>query len=217
MPWKPNSVNNKQTPYDSRWQRIRAQTLQGEPLCRLCLTAGRTIPATVVDHITPISDGGTHVASNLQPLCKHCHNSIKTPNDTASRKARTEADINLKCVALGSETLIGLDLRQVRLLASKRMPLQQAHQVMLAASDGILAARLSGMLPPLAMTIVVDDALYTKQASIRWQIPITIDPLLELPTPKDLESQWLRERWSVEYLARHDNTNKGNQTETSRL
>jgi hypothetical protein len=35
------------------WARRRAHQLMIEPLCRLCLEAGRVTPATVADHVTP--------------------------------------------------------------------------------------------------------------------------------------------------------------------
>ncbi|GAB5501332.1 MAG: HNH endonuclease signature motif containing protein [Pseudohongiellaceae bacterium] len=54
--------------YDAKWRRIRNRVLAGEPNCRVC---GRV--ATEVDHITPLTRGGTHALSNLQPLCKSCH------------------------------------------------------------------------------------------------------------------------------------------------
>jgi len=48
-------------------------------LCVYCLQVDRTTPATVVDHIIP-HRGDKKLfwdQSNWQPLCKHCHDSIK--------------------------------------------------------------------------------------------------------------------------------------------
>lgn len=50
-------------------QRIRAE----EPLCRVCLAEGRTRPTTEVDHIVPLSQGGTDDRGNKQGLCDPCH------------------------------------------------------------------------------------------------------------------------------------------------
>lgn len=66
--------------YTSRWRRIRKQVLAEDPLCCHCEARGRVTLATEVDHITPLSDGGTHERDNLQPLCKSCH-SKKTAQD----------------------------------------------------------------------------------------------------------------------------------------
>ena len=59
----------------SYWRRLRAQVLQQEPLCRLCLNAHprRLRPAEEVDHIVDVRDGGSDQRSNLQALCRRCH------------------------------------------------------------------------------------------------------------------------------------------------
>ncbi|NBW09689.1 MAG: HNH endonuclease [Caulobacteraceae bacterium] len=49
--------------------------LREEPLCRHCGAA-----ASQVDHIVPLSRGGTDARENLQPLCHSCH-SKKTASE----------------------------------------------------------------------------------------------------------------------------------------
>lgn len=66
--------------YNRSWEKIRAATLARSPLCVHCEREGRVTAATEVDHITPLSKGGTHASANLQTLCKSCH----------SRKTRGE-------------------------------------------------------------------------------------------------------------------------------
>ena len=56
------------------WQKLRAQVLEGEPLCRHCAARGLTVPATDVDHMNGADDNRLE---SLQPLCHECH-SIKT-------------------------------------------------------------------------------------------------------------------------------------------
>ena len=59
----------------ARWRNARAFVLAREPLCRMCLELGRTVPATVVDHIKA-HKGDLDLFNdldNLQPLCKPCH------------------------------------------------------------------------------------------------------------------------------------------------
>lgn len=83
MPWEPKKHNLKKEQkhkftsriapsrrgYDHHWRKLRLTILQEEPLCRSCQE-----PATCVDHITPLSQGGDNSRWNLQPLCASCHN-----------------------------------------------------------------------------------------------------------------------------------------------
>ena len=52
---------------------LRAIVLAEEPLCQPGLRAGRVEASTAVDHIVPLSEGGTDDRSNLQGICEDCH------------------------------------------------------------------------------------------------------------------------------------------------
>lgn len=69
-------------------QRIRNAVLSREPLCRACYAKGRYTAATELDHIIPLHAGGTNDASNLQPLCRECHQA-KTVRDMGYRERVT--------------------------------------------------------------------------------------------------------------------------------
>lgn len=83
--------------YDSRWRGYTARFLREFPRCgdrppeaapctehSTCAAAGRPVPATVVDHITP--HRGDPVLfwsrSNHQALCKPCHDRKTGSEDT---------------------------------------------------------------------------------------------------------------------------------------
>lgn len=60
----------------TRWREVRAAQLRADPLCAMCRSAGKLTPATVVDHIKPIKQGGERFDyDNLQSLCWSCHSS----------------------------------------------------------------------------------------------------------------------------------------------
>ena len=61
-------------------QRLRRYVFARNPLCVLCEARGFTRPAVELDHITPISQGGSDRLDNLQGLCRACHDS-KTRRD----------------------------------------------------------------------------------------------------------------------------------------
>lgn len=75
-PWDHAGKSTTKRGYGRPHQRLRAQLLAREPLCRLCLrkTPPRHTVATIADHIKPLSQGGAmHDINNLQPVCEPCH------------------------------------------------------------------------------------------------------------------------------------------------
>lgn len=54
-------------------QRIRALHLRAHPLCGLCQERGHVTPATQLDHIVALVNGGTDTPDNRQGLCDACH------------------------------------------------------------------------------------------------------------------------------------------------
>lgn len=65
----------KQIYNSSWWKRLRDAHLVKEPCCELCARFSIVTPATVVDHIIEIKDGGDPKdPNNLQSLCRSCHN-----------------------------------------------------------------------------------------------------------------------------------------------
>jgi 5-methylcytosine-specific restriction protein A len=62
--------------YGRSWRKIRASYLSKNPLCELCETTGKLIPANMVHHKIKLSDGGTNAQENLQSLCNSCHSRL---------------------------------------------------------------------------------------------------------------------------------------------
>ena len=77
-----NRDKEAQAFYNSKaWRSTRLQQLRSQPLCEECLRNNRITPATLVDHIIPIKDGGARLDfNNLQSLCQVCHE-IKSINE----------------------------------------------------------------------------------------------------------------------------------------
>jgi len=65
--------------YDTAaWKRLRKQQLRAHPLCEDCLQFGIVRPATDVDHVRALKDGGEPLdPENLASRCHPCH-SLKT-------------------------------------------------------------------------------------------------------------------------------------------
>ncbi|MFZ3485295.1 HNH endonuclease [Sphingomonas sp. 3-13AW] len=53
--------------------KLRKQVREEEPLCRTCLENGRTRATQEIDHIVPLSRGGSNARANLQGVCEPCH------------------------------------------------------------------------------------------------------------------------------------------------
>ena len=74
------TIRNKRSgSYDKRLsgrklQNIRKQVLSNNPLCVHCQLEDIITLANEVDHIIPLSKGGTYEHSNLQGLCFMHHN-----------------------------------------------------------------------------------------------------------------------------------------------
>ena len=77
--------------YDRTWASARASYLRRNPLCTSDEHRGRAIPATVVDHVVPISEAPALrlVESNFRSLCKRCHDS-RTARDQGFGRRRAQ-------------------------------------------------------------------------------------------------------------------------------
>ena len=75
--------------YNSKqWRSLRRYYIQMNPLCELCEKQGFTISGQCVDHINPISNGGSKTSlNNLQTLCNSCH-AYKTGKEAYERKKK---------------------------------------------------------------------------------------------------------------------------------
>lgn len=71
--------------YNTRqWKRLREAQLERCPLCNFCAREGRVVAAQVVDHIQPHRgiERTFFDPTNLQSLCKSCHDSTKQQIET---------------------------------------------------------------------------------------------------------------------------------------
>lgn len=72
--------------YGVHHRQWRLAILARDPLCVVCLAAGRVTPSTVADHVVALRDGGGWEASNGAGLCRDCH-AVKTGEDVRRRNA----------------------------------------------------------------------------------------------------------------------------------
>jgi len=69
-------------------QRARRAVLNEEPLCRMCLAEGRVSASVVVDHIKPLSQGGSDDRGNKQGLCDPCHDAKTKAEAVEGRRGK---------------------------------------------------------------------------------------------------------------------------------
>lgn len=62
-------LSASQRGYNSEWRKVSRLMRQAQPWCSFC---GLTFDLTV-DHILPLSMGGTNETSNLRVLCRSCN------------------------------------------------------------------------------------------------------------------------------------------------
>lgn len=79
--WKPDAERASTTArgYGWDWQKLRNQYIAQNPICcdPLKLHPNRVIPATDVDHVIPLAQGGARLEwSNLRSLCRECHRQV---------------------------------------------------------------------------------------------------------------------------------------------
>lgn len=65
----------------------RERWLRRHPLCVHCAREDRAVPATVVDHIKPLADGGEDHEKNFQSLCTN-HHDAKTAAEATARSRK---------------------------------------------------------------------------------------------------------------------------------
>jgi len=69
-----NRGSARERGYGPAWDKTRKDYALDNPLCEECLLRDIIVPVAVVDHITPLSEGGAlHDSENLQSLCWSCH------------------------------------------------------------------------------------------------------------------------------------------------
>lgn len=86
MTWAGASPNRTR---GRKWMAIRQRILTRDRfICCECKRKGTIRPADKVDHITPLSKGGTDDEDNLESLCNPCHDT-KTAREAAEAQGRT--------------------------------------------------------------------------------------------------------------------------------
>jgi len=95
MPWRNDEAARRHTSatYGAAWRRARAECLRrAKWRCQIRLE-GCQGAASQVDHITPVSEGGTHDQSNLRATCTACHAKVTAQQGGGWRKtASSSAD-----------------------------------------------------------------------------------------------------------------------------
>jgi 5-methylcytosine-specific restriction enzyme A len=86
------------------WEVRAREFLEANPWCAGCVAANRgKRPATIADHILPLRAGGDLMTGALQPLCQHCHQSVKRKLEAMYRRGEIGvADLDIRSKAARS-------------------------------------------------------------------------------------------------------------------
>lgn len=160
--WSQAAGSSSARGYGSAWQRLRRAVLAAEPNCRTHAARGQTVPATEVDHIQPVAlrPDLRLERSNLQPLCRACHQAITKAFNTGRRAAAaSQGDRGVRFRADGtSDRTGGLSYTHG---ANGRFagngsapPPAQADRIASQVDRGGQSARrsISGRLPPQSVS-----------------------------------------------------------------
>ena len=85
--------SNSKFYHSKEWQAVRTQVLERDSyLCQVCKRAGRITPASTVHHIKAVRvDPSKRLdASNLETICRSCHNREHTERAQSLRKKQTK-------------------------------------------------------------------------------------------------------------------------------
>lgn len=75
--------------YGAGWRKLREQVMHRDGgQCVQCMSVGRFVRATAVDHIKPKSQGGTDDLNNLQAICNRCHDEKTAKESQAAVRDR---------------------------------------------------------------------------------------------------------------------------------
>lgn len=180
-------------------------------MCRLCLSAGKVEPATVVDHIVPLAEGGTHAQDNLMPLCKRCHDTIKTPADNTRMAKATPCVIRLVWPSLRSAIPCTVNAIELRFSLSSKMQMAEAQAIAAAAIEGVVKASQRGDLKSASVSVVIDDSRLAKHLVACYGVDLEdIATHDDAPEATGEHARWIESRRSTERSLRTDSP-QGNQ------
>ena len=101
-PWIPKKpqhmreVDNASFYNSKRWRSLRNYYIQMNPCCEQCKRDGTIKGGFCVDHVKPITMGGSPVdISNLQTLCSKCH-AIKSGREGAEKRNNVKVYVRNK-------------------------------------------------------------------------------------------------------------------------
>ena len=80
--------------YGYAWQKLRKYVLLHQPVCKGFDGEHCGRAAQEVDHILPLSEGGTNDLDNLQGLCKSCHSKKTARDDGSFGRAKKQRNID---------------------------------------------------------------------------------------------------------------------------
>lgn len=139
------------------------------------------------------------------PLCKRCHDTIKTPADNARMAKATPCVVRLVWPSLRSAIPCTVNAIELRFSLANKMQMAEAQAIAAAAIEGVVKASQRGDLKSASVSVVIDDSRLAKHLVTCYGVDLEdIATHNDAPDATGEHARWIEARRSMERALRTD-------------